>query len=364
MAGIVLDMNNPYLSLVVSSRNDEHGGNMLLRMQVSLSGLLEQLEKYRIESEIILVEWNPPAERPLLKDIIKWPGALRYCTIRVIVVPPAIHRRYKGHAKLSINRAAAFNVGIRRARGQFILFRPIDLIYSDDLVAFIATKRLERDEIYRIDRCDVDRNVVRLNTLKEQLNFCKQNIIKIHSRRGPPAGSTLPYLHTNASGDFQLLSREYWHLLRGYPEIDIVSPRIDALLSHMAYAAGVKEVILDEPMRLYHIDHDDKFGDIYKEPKSWLEKLLSFLLIPKSISSRILYVYHIFAPYESKAEMFGVLTLGRSEYQMMRRDIIAGKRSYAFNNDTWGLGEESLDEFVISTADWDKGSADVRGYNG
>ena len=59
---------NPYLSIVICSRNDNHGGNMLRRMQVSISGLLEQLEKHRIESELILVDWNPPADKPLLKE--------------------------------------------------------------------------------------------------------------------------------------------------------------------------------------------------------------------------------------------------------------------------------------------------------
>lgn len=39
---------NPYLSIVITSRNDDHGGNMLRRMQVSISGLLEQLEKHKI----------------------------------------------------------------------------------------------------------------------------------------------------------------------------------------------------------------------------------------------------------------------------------------------------------------------------
>lgn len=81
---------NPYLSLVICSRNDNHGGNMLRRMQVSFSGRLEQLEKYRIESELIIVEWNPPAEKPLLKDVIQWPLGLKYCTIRVIEVPHRI----------------------------------------------------------------------------------------------------------------------------------------------------------------------------------------------------------------------------------------------------------------------------------
>ena len=84
---------NPYLSIVITSRNDDHGGNMMQRRQVSFNGLFEQLERHQIKSEIILVEWNPPADKPRLKDIIKWPSGLKYCTVRIIEVPALIHQR-------------------------------------------------------------------------------------------------------------------------------------------------------------------------------------------------------------------------------------------------------------------------------
>jgi hypothetical protein len=135
---------SPYLSIVVPSRNDEHGGNTLRRMQVFFSGLLEQLEKYKIDSELILVEWNPPPDRPLLKDVIKWPAGLKYCTIRVIIVPPSIHRRYKNSNKAPFHFTVATNSGIRRARGQYILPAGIDLLYSDELMAFIAGRQLKQ----------------------------------------------------------------------------------------------------------------------------------------------------------------------------------------------------------------------------
>src|SRR4030042_754924 len=103
----------PYLSIVITSRNDEHGGNMLRRMQMSLDGLLNQSEKQQIESELILVDYNPPADKPLLKDAIKWPDQLKYCTIRNIVVPLSIHRRYKYSNKTPMNGVVAINCGIR-----------------------------------------------------------------------------------------------------------------------------------------------------------------------------------------------------------------------------------------------------------
>jgi len=345
---------NPYLSIVITSRNDNHGGNMLQRMQVSISGLLEQLEKHSIESELILVDWNPPKDKPLLKDVIEWPSGLMYCTIRVIVVSPSIHQRYKYYDKIPMHAVVANNSGIRRARGQFILPGVIDLLYSDELMSYIALKDLKRDERYRVDRCDVNRNVLQCNTLKEQLDFCKQNIIRINSYSPSDTKSDFPKLHTNACGDFQLMSRHYWHLLHGYREADIVAAHVDGILSYASYAAGVKEVILNEPIRIYHIDHDNKFNDRLKRGKPRFEELLSLPFIRMHISNKMISLYRKFVGDKTKAEVYGIPTISHSEYLSLCRDIVAGKRSYIFNDDTWGLAQESLGESIIRTADWDK----------
>ncbi len=347
---------NPYLSFVTACRNDDHGGNMLPRMQVFLSGLLEQLEKYSIESELILVEWNPPADRPLLKDIIKWPSKLKACTIRAIVVPSSIHQRYEYSDRVPMHKIVAVNCGIRRARGQFILPGSIDLLYSDELMSYIAAKDLKRDERYRIDRCDVDRDVVQYNTLPEQFEFCKQNIIMIRSRKSPSVKSDLPSLHTSATGDFQLMSRDYWHLLRGYREADIIAAHVDGLLSYMSYAAGVKEVVLNEPMRLYHIDHDDKFTTTLKRAMPF-EDWLALSFLPAWLYRKIIILYRIIMGrlgFKIKSSVNGIPTMDSTEYAQMCRDMVAGKRPYILNDEDWGLGQEQLTEFVISTADWDR----------
>lgn len=354
----------PYLSIVIPSRNDDHGGNMLRRMQLSLNGLFEQLEKYRIESELILVEWNPPVDRPLLRDAIKWRSGLKYCTIRAIVVPSSIHRRYEHSDKTEMNAVVGVNCGIRRARGQFILPSTMDILRSDELMSYLASKKLKTDERYRIDRCDVNRNVLNISTLQEKLDYCQKNIIfvKAHKpkprRRFPWFGDNLPNLHTSACGDFQLMSRQLWHLLRGYREADIPSAYSDSLLSYASYAAGVREVVLKAPMHLYHIDHDGKFTESIEEVKLPFENWLSFPILPKWLNKIIVRLYRIFLRligYEFKSIQHRIPTLHYTESRRIARDMIAGKRPYIFNDDNWGLGQDSLEEFVISTADWDKG---------
>ena len=73
-----------------------------------------------------------------------------------------------------------------------------------------------------------------------------------------PGAAHIPnaaFLHTNACGDFTLLSREDWFALRGYPEFPIWPMHIDALFCYAAHHAGIGEVVLREPLRIYHTEH-------------------------------------------------------------------------------------------------------------
>jgi len=61
-------------------------------------------------------------------------------------------------------------------------------------------------------------------------------------------------LHVNGCGDFQLMAREHWLELRGYPEFETFSMNIDGLFSYVADAAGIKEEALSMP--IYHLEHE------------------------------------------------------------------------------------------------------------
>lgn len=79
----------PYISFIVTSRNDNHGGDLLCRMQIFVNCLIEQCSRYKLNSGIF--EWNPPEDRPHLVDTLQWPANNKYCAIRIIEVPQHIH---------------------------------------------------------------------------------------------------------------------------------------------------------------------------------------------------------------------------------------------------------------------------------
>ena len=68
------------------------------------------------------------------------------------------------------------------------------------------------------------------------------------------------FLHTNGCGDFTLLSRRQWFDLRAYPEFDLFSMNLDSIFCATAHFGGAREEMLEEPMRIYHIEHGSGSG--------------------------------------------------------------------------------------------------------
>jgi hypothetical protein len=74
------------------------------------------------------------------------------------------------------------NVGIRRARGEFVLATNIDILFSDELFQFLATRSLKHGEMYRVDRWDVSPFISVEASLAEQLTFCRENCLRVNRK--------------------------------------------------------------------------------------------------------------------------------------------------------------------------------------
>jgi hypothetical protein len=83
------------ISFVVTSRNDHETSDGLLRIQIFFTTLIEQCRRFNLDAELILVKWNPPAQKPFLADVLQWPAQLGSCSMCIIRVPNEIHLRYR-----------------------------------------------------------------------------------------------------------------------------------------------------------------------------------------------------------------------------------------------------------------------------
>jgi len=269
----------PYLSFVVAARNDNYGGDFLGRLQVFVNALLAMWEKHSLDAELIIIEWNPPPDRPRLKEAIRWPNSQMLDRVSIVEVPNEVHRRFANSDRMPIFEYVAKNVGIRHAKGPFILTTNADLLFSDSLIKYFAARKLNPDCYYRVNRYDVAENIPAALSVDAQLRFCALSAFRYHlaKRTVPlnrprrllhyfsqivPGGRPVRTLsrffhgrrvHTNASGDFMLMSSDSWRSFRGYPELT-TQAYIDSYLVYMAVTASLKQLVLPDP--IYHMEHD------------------------------------------------------------------------------------------------------------
>lgn len=253
----------PYLSLVVTARNDDHGGNLLHRMQAFTAGWIAQARRHGIPSELILVEWNPPADRPRLAEALRWPTDFGPCQVRVIEVPAELHRRFAHADALPLYQMLAKNVGLRRARGRFALATNIDILFSDELAEFLAQQRLEPGRMYRIDRHDAMSDVPVGAPLEDQLAYCRTHLIRVNVREGTynvsPEGRPVLNAGDIAAPDSGLLFGKGWLPVERYTAnepfrwagqyaellLDNPPPRVSALLLELEPGPGTGNAALD-----------------------------------------------------------------------------------------------------------------------
>ena len=279
------------LSIVVTSRNDDHGGDLLRRMQVFLDCLLEQCAETGPRCELIIVEWNPPADRPRLSEALRLPDRHPRCSLRVLTVPGALHDRLAFAAQQPLYQMVAKNAGIRRALGRHVLVTNIDIVFSEALADFLARGVFEAGRIYRVDRNDVDAAVPLGRGRAAVLQHCRRGLLRANRRLATldatgamletmhgalGEGDDLPALHLNACGDFQLMARDDWFALRGYAELEGYSLHIDSLLAFSAHFAGITEQVLPPDHCAYHIDHGGGWT-----PQATLDRSLSGRGLPR-----------------------------------------------------------------------------------
>jgi hypothetical protein len=341
---------HPHLSVVVASRNDGHGGDIVKRMKLFLQGLLDQSRHYRFPMEVIFVEWNPPADRPPLRDVLPKPCEQDCLTLRYITVPTSIHDRYRRATEIPLFQMIAKNVGIRRAKGDYVLCTNIDLLFSDALFRRLAEAAFRGDTFYRANRCDVPDGIDPAWDLAQQLAWCEKNIIR-------RLGRDLRYKNINlelvglrsdnkakkwlfdklalgmsvfwtrekrlfyqldsfACGDFTMMSRSAWLAIKGYPELDLYSLHVDSLGLIAAASLDFKQHVFPPEACTYHIDHPSGW-----EALSPLEKV-RFLEKRPAIDFGLV-------------QELGLYALGRREAPDL-------------NPSNWGYSTTELDEWVFA----------------
>lgn len=318
---------------------------MLKRMRVFVKGLIHQCNKFKLPCELIMVEWNPRENEKLLNEILPTAGNEDYLTIRYIIVPNGIHSTLAFSAQIPLFQMIAKNVGIRRAKADYVVCTNVDLLFSDELFACLAKRNLEKGSFYRANRCDVPNTINENQGVDEQLMFCASNIkkrlgksnsypnfthtsgvmfrywifqpvlkmlSKLKATYANSVEDVLDTLDLDACGDFTLMSKEDWLNIQAYPELEIYSIHIDSMGILAAAAQGMRQVIFDYKACAYHMEHTG--GWEFGNP---IEKI------------------HFY----TKKPMLDWWTVREAGLY-----IIKNKSKFNLNKDNWGLNDVALKE--------------------
>ncbi len=245
------------LSIVCVGNNSQYGGNFIERMQAWADNLFTLAAQCKLEADVTIVEWNPPSDRPRIKDCIDW--TKKTLPVKIITVPREAHDLLPNPHKERFFEYIAKNVGIRRATGSSILSTNPDNIYSDFLISRLARYPVSEGQFFRVNRHDVRDGGVFC------VNRANGSVINGEYQQSPnvacpdldglvdyPGIGKRPILHFNASGDFILMSRYNWFKIAGHPEVPY-SLTVDGQTVYLAAKVGLEQVILPEPM--FHQDH-------------------------------------------------------------------------------------------------------------
>ncbi|WP_417451434.1 hypothetical protein [Kordiimonas sp.] len=355
------DDNIP-LSIVVTTRNDTHTERMEERTQAFIDSVYHVAETVGRRVELVIVEWNPPTDRPSLRDGYRFPRTHDYVNTVIYTVGEEVHEQFDMADFTPLYQMIAKNVGIRRARGKFILATNIDVLFSAPLFEAMTAPDLAAGALYRSHRCDINRNVLDLPDINAITEAADERVLRIHFQEGPlepgearrqreqhveddfiasqfaerrdaqgrpviynvascyVGWDSLPALHYQQCGDFQLMHRDDWLKVRGYMELDGFIFHLDSLLAIVCHAAGMKEVVFPDDCRHYHIDHTT---GVEIEPGRY-----------RTNSGKL--VAHL-----SIIELYGL-------YRYME-----AKDDYCLYNDTaWGCGAADVKADLVTTTPW------------
>ena len=299
----------PYLSIVLTGRNDDYGGDFNSRLSRSLRWLTHHIESSQLPAELVLVNYNPINNKPSLKETIEWDQNRQYLQYRIITIPAEIHQTLINpqiRKTVPLFEFPAKNAGIRRARGEYILSTNADIVFAPEILQFIGKQQLAPNFFYRTDRCDflqVDEGLEIIENKEAYINQIQQNtflvslkgnkyemqvkngkffkqlmslrfrnrvklaedlllarypkFFRLFTKRYINFDNAEFRYHCNNCGDFMLMQSDKWHQLHSYPENTYISTHTDALFTIMAATLGLKEKVLRWP--IYHQHHQRRY---------------------------------------------------------------------------------------------------------
>jgi hypothetical protein len=245
--GRVQHTQAPLVSVVLTGRNDGYGGDFVGRFLRTLGFNHQQLNERGVPHEFVFIEWAPPRGAPLLAEVVR--GELPELAQNVcswFVVDPEYQSVLSLNPRLEYMEFAAKNVGIRRARGRFILTSNCDVFLGREILERLAKADLREGVIYRAFRRDLK--------LGGDFGALSWNVLEDIRNADGPVRRLQPPLMTGGAGDFILADRLTYLRLQGFNEVYRVTRfGLDSNFLVKAHSVGLPIEDIGGPV--YHLNH-------------------------------------------------------------------------------------------------------------
>ena len=232
-------------SVILTSKNDNYGGNLYKRTTMALLSLIEH------HDEVIFVDWKTKNGEGVISNIkhnLPQTGKLKY-----IQVPKEfLKEKYPEIADYSMIESIGRNIGLRRASHDYIISTNIDIVTTP-----IEDSILKEDVFYTVPRRDVDESF--------HLSFNDYNSLYKSlwdNRDGYRAkerfkSETDKWSLINCCGDYQIGHKNIWNHMKGFEESILFGCGIDTNVMKKASLYS-KIQVLDH--YIFHLNHG-KSGD-------------------------------------------------------------------------------------------------------
>jgi hypothetical protein len=243
---------------VIPARNDDYGGNLVLRASYCLNSMISELD------EIIYVDWNSEGEKDLIEEI--GDGIIKSPKFKWIRITPEQAKEWTFNdpeAQL-VCEVMARNIGLRRLKSDYLVSTNIDVICPPRIKLEKSIIDVKDDQIFwttgmrPISLWDI----TPLGSPLEPKKIMDALVEKEGAYPQQPLVSILPgdqWSLISNCGDFQVAHRDIWYKIRGFEERLYKRSCADTNIQRKASIFGYKlGIALLLPV--WHMGHEGGFG--------------------------------------------------------------------------------------------------------
>ena len=227
-------------SVILTSRNDDYGGNLHKRTTMSLTSLIEN------HDEVIFVDWKTKNGEGVISNIknnLPHTKKLKY----IQVSKEFLLEKFPHIANYSIIESIGRNIALRRTENDYIISTNIDIVSTplDNCV-------LKENIFYTVSRRDVDENFHLGFQSYEELYNSIWNNKDSYRPKDRIDSDTDKWSLINCCGDYQIGHKNVWNQMKGFEESVLFGCGIDTnVMKKASYYSSIE--VLDH--YIFHLNH-------------------------------------------------------------------------------------------------------------